>query len=64
MGVNMTYVEVVVERWQGGWRDTDYWYDRFLLDIDTTLRDVLKVAGDGKIVSVEVSTEKPNDLPI
>jgi hypothetical protein len=59
-----TYVEVVVERWHGGWGDTDYWYDRFLLDIDTPLRDVLKVAGDGKIVSVEVSTEKPNDLPI
>ena len=58
------YVEVVVERWTGGWGDTDVWYDRFLLDIDTPLRGVLAMAGDDKIVSVEVSTEKPNDLPI
>lgn len=58
------YVEVIVERWTGGWGDTDVWYDRFLLDLDTPLRGVFAMAGDDKIVSVEISTEKPDDLPI
>jgi len=61
---NKVYYEVIIEMRDGGWGDCDVWYDRLLLEQETTLQGMFTMVGEGKVVAIEVTTDIPNDLPI